>query len=76
MAKTAAWGYGTVVMMDRRERAAAALLGEQMDGRESCGGAAQLGENSCMGKRSIKNLDEVTFAVVLDGRRCCCFRCW
>ena len=71
----------TVVVMDGRERAAAALLGEQRgggDGRagESGGGAALRGENSCMGKRSINNLEEVTFVVVLDGRRCCCFRCW
>ena len=63
----------TVVVMDGRERAAAALLGEQRgggDGRagESVGGAALLGENSYMRKRSIKIVDEVTFAVVLDGR--------
>ena len=38
LAKTAAWGYGTVVMMDRRERAAAALLGEQRGGGDGRAG--------------------------------------
>jgi len=64
----------TVVVMDGRERAAAALLLDEQrgggDGRagESVGGAALLGENSYMRKRSIKIVDEVTFAVVLNGR--------
>ena len=38
LARIAAWGYGMVVVIDRRERAAAALLGEKRGGSDGRAG--------------------------------------